>query len=269
MRSPRPRLLLTVLVLLCAALTVADGSGPVDAARRGTAVALGPLERAVGAAARALPGGDPDAQVAALQRDNDRLRRQLLDLQGAQAQSDELARLLRLKDAGQLTTVLARVVGYGAATPFERTLTLDVGTRDGVAKDQSVTSGLGLVGRTVQVGPDTSIVALLTDPTVTVGARLNAGSRALGLATGQGDSLTYRLLTGDAGLHVGDAVVTAGSDTFVAGVPVGRVTAVQPAGQDVVATATLTPYADLDRLDLLQVVVDGPRGGPRTPLPPS
>lgn len=263
--------LLLVLLLLCATLTVLDARthSPLDGLRRGTATALGPLERAVGAGVRALPGGGPDGEVATLQRDNDRLRRQLLDLQGAQAQSDELARLLRLKDAGSLTTVLARVVGYGSSVPFESTITLDVGTRDGVRADQSVTTGLGLVGRTVQVGPDTSVVALVTDPTVTVGVRLNAGSRALGLATGQGDELTLRLLAGDAALQVGDAVVTAGSDTFVAGVPVGRVTAVTSAAQDLAPTATLAPYADLDALDLLQVVVDGPRGEPRAALPPS
>lgn len=270
-----PRLLLTVLLLSAFSLTVLDardGGSPLSALRQGSDAVLGPAQRAVGAAVRALPGdGSDSAETAALRRDNDELRRRLIELEGAQAQSDELAALLRLRDTGGYTTVLARVVGYGTATPFETTVTLDVGTRDGVRRDQTVTAGRGLVGRTVQVGPETSVVALLTDPTVSIGARLNAAPRSFGLATGRSGALTFSLVEGgDRGaLQVGDAVVTAGSDTFAPGVPVGRITAVAPAGSGPVPAATLEPYVDLGSLDLLQVVVDGPRTEPRSPLPPA
>ena len=267
MRGPRLRLLL-LLLLLSFSATVLDartGGSPFDGIRRGSDSLLGPAQRAV---ARVVPGRGSTAETARLQRDNDALRRRLVDLEGVQAQSDELAQLLHLRDAGSLTTVLARVVGYGAATPFESTVTLDVGTRDGVRPDQTVTGGSGLVGRTVQVGPDTILVALLTDPTVSVGCRLNAAPRSLGLATGQGRTLTFSLVDGGGrgGLQVGDTVVTAGSDTFAPDVPVGRVTALAPGSAP---TATLTPYADLGSLDLLQVVVAGPRSAARTPLPAS
>lgn len=276
MRPPRLRLLLALLVLTAFTLTVLDvraGYGsPFDVLRRGVDTTLGPLQRAGGAVVRALPGGESSGDVQRLQRENDDLRRRLIALDGAQAQYDELTQLLKLKDAGSYTTVLARVVGFGAATPFERTLTLDVGTRDGVRKDQTVTSGRGLVGRTVRVGPDTCVVALLTDPTVSIGVRLNAAPRSFGLTTGRGRAgLVLSLVEpgGSAALQVGDALVTAGSDTFVPGVPVGRVTAVGPAGSGVVPTATVEPYADLGALDLLQVVVQGSRTEPRVPIPPS
>ncbi len=273
MRDPRLRLLLAVLVLTAFTLTALDaraGGSPFDVLRRGVDSALGPLQHAAGAATRALPGGG-SGDSGRLRRENDELRSRLLALQGAQAQGEELSRLLGLKDAGGLTTVLARVVGVGASTPFETTVTLDVGSRDGVRDGQTVTSGRGLVGRTVRVGPSTCVVALLTDPTVTVGARLNAAPRSFALATGTGRALSLALVEpGDgAVLRVGDAVVTAGSDTFVPGVPLGRVTAVAPTGQGVVPTATLAPYADLGALDLLQVVVAGPRSAPRIPVPPS
>ena len=276
MRSPRLRLVLLLLVLSAITLTAVDaraGDGsPLDLLRRGADAAVAPLQRAVSGAVRALPGGEDGDEVARLRRENDDLRRQMLALEGARAQGDQLAALLRLKDEGSYTTVLGQVVGYGPATPFEQTVVLDVGSRDGVREDQTVTSGRGLVGRTVRVGPDSSVVALLTDPTVTVGARLNTGARSLGLATGQGGGvLEFALVTptGGAPLQVGDAVVTAGSDTFAAGVPVGRVIAVAPPGAAVVPTATLEPYADLGALDLLQVVVGGPAREPRVAVPPS
>lgn len=276
MRGPRLRLLLALLVLTAFTLTAIDaraGNGsPFDVLRRGTGTALGPVQRAVAGAVRGLAHAGSGADTARLQRENDELRRRLLDLQGAQAQADELAQLLRQKDEGSYTTVLARVVGYGASSPFETTVTLDVGSRDGVHNNQTVTSGRGLVGRTVRVGTDSCLVALLTDPTVTVGARLNAAPRSFGLAAGQGrDGLLFSLVEPADGsaLQVGDALVTAGSDTFVPGVPIGRVTDVSPAGQGVVPTATVEPYADLGSLDLLQVVVQGPRTEPRVAIPPS
>ncbi len=275
-RGPRLRLVLLLLVLSAVTLTALDaraGDGsPLDLLRRGADAALAPLQAAVSAGVRALPGGDDDEDVAALRRENEDLRRQVLGLEGARAQGEQLAGLLRLKDEGSYTTVLAQVIGYGPAAPFEQTVVLDVGTRDGVSEDQTVTSGRGLVGRTVRVGPDSAVVALLTDPTVTVGARLNTGSRSLGLATGSGGgTLEFALVTptGGAALQVGDAVVTAGSDTFAPGVPVGRIRAVAPPGAGVVPTATLEPYADLGALDLLQVVVDGPAREPRVAVPPS
>ena len=60
-----------------------------------------------------------------------------------------------------------------------------------------------------------------------------------------------------------------GSDVRVLGVNVGRVTAVDSATSGQVRTARVTPYADLGALDLLQVVVEGPRGEPRVAISPA
>lgn len=278
MRGPRLRLLVALLALAAFALTALDssprGDSPLDALRRGADTVFGPPQRALGAAVRrvgeVLPslGGRDDS---ALRRENDQLRRRLLELEGLEDTGRQLRELLALKDAGTYTTVLARVVGYGAFQPFEHTITIDAGSRDGVREDQTVTAGVGLVGRTVRVGPDTAVVALLTDPTFSVGARVQASARSVGLARGDGRGLRFELVElGDgSALQVGDALVTSGSGTFVPGVPIGRVDAVQPRTAGVSRSATVLPFVDLGRLDLLQVVVEGPRGTPRVPIPPA
>ena len=282
MRGPRLRLLLVLLVLTALTLTVLDvrGGGTFDALRRGTDTVLGPAQRALGGLARSAGGalgdlprlGEYRADNERLERENEDLRRRLVEQEGLEATREQLRELLRLKDTGTYTTVLARVVGYGAYQPFSDTLTLDVGERDGVRVDQTVTSGLGLVGRTVRVGPDTTTVALLTDPTFSVGARLNGAPRSFGVASGQGArDLSFRLveLSEGSSLAVGDALVTAGSDTFAPGVPIGRVSAVAAQASGTVRSATVTPFVDLGGLDLLQVVVEGPRSTPRVPIPPA
>jgi len=281
-RGPRPRLLLVVLVLACLVLALVDRGGtssPLAALRRGADTVFGPVQRSVGGAVGAAGGalgdlpriGSYRADRERLQRENDDLRRRLLEQEGLQAQGRELADLLALKDAGSWTTVLARVVGYGGFQPFDQTVTLDVGRADGVAEGQPVTAGRGLVGRTVRVGERTTVVALLSDPAFTVGARLNSAPRSFGLASGRGErTLGLRLVDlADAGaLQTGAALVTAGSDTFVSGLPIGRITSVDATAGSSVRTAEVEPYVDLGSLDLVQVVTEGPRTTARVPVPP-
>ena len=141
------------------------------------------------------------------------------------------------------------------------------GLFDGIEPGQTVVAGDGLVGRTLRVGPFTATVLLLTDPGFTVGARLTREG-TIGLATGDGEGLAYSLVEGGR-IAQGDALLTTGSDTFVPGVPVGRVTSVDPDAGALVTTATVEPFVDVSSLDLVGVVTEPPRGTPRVPLEPS
>jgi rod shape-determining protein MreC len=277
-RGPRARQLLVVLFLLALTLTVLDArgddSGPLGALRRGSDTVFGPVQsllgKGVNTTADALGRvGDNDSRD--LERQNEDLRRQIVELQGAKDTQAELNSLLQLKDQGSYTTVMARVIGYGAFQPFDATITIDAGSKDGLRADMTVVSGAGLVGKVVRVGPSTSTVSLLTDPVFSVGARLNGAAGSFGLATGNGrGGLQLRLveLPGGAQLNVGDALVTSGSSTFAQGIPIGRLTSVDTGASGQARTATLAPFADLGSLDLLQVIVDGPRTEPRIPIPP-
>ena len=137
MRGPRLRLLLVLLVLTAFTLTVLDvrGRGAFDALRRGTDTVLGPAQRALGGLARSAGGalgdlprlGEYRADNERLERENEDLRRRLVEQEGLEATREQLRDLLQLKDTGTYTTVLARVIGYGAYQPFSDTLTLDAG----------------------------------------------------------------------------------------------------------------------------------------------
>lgn len=273
-----PRLLLVLLVLAALALTAVDTSGSaLDPLRRGADAVAGPAQRVLGGAARSagdaladLPGGASSDEVERLRRDNDDLRRRLLALEGRKAGEREVAELLRLRSTKGWSTVLTRVVGYGAFSPFGATVTVDVGASDGVREGQTVTSGRGLVGRTVRVGPSTTTVVLLTDPVFSAGARVNRAPRSFGVARGTGDGpLQFRLveLPGESRLAVGDDLVTVGSEVFAPDVPVGRIVRVDPAPAGSARTAAVQPYADLGALDLLQVVVRQRPARPAAPRP--
>ena len=270
-----PRLLLVLLLLTAFTLTALDarsGEGsPFDAVRRGADAVLGPAQRTMGAATRSavrLLGGDSDEQ-AALRQDNDRLRGELRRTDDLRRRVAQLDALLALKDYGSYPMVPARVTAVGSSLGFASTVTLDAGSADGVEPGQTVVDGRGLVGRTLRVGPFTSTVLLLTDPGFTVGARLS-GAGSIGLATGTGDALDFALVEGDR-VADGDALLTTGSDTFVPGVPVGRLHDVQgdAVAGALVTTASVEPFVDVGSLDLVGVVTEPPRSTPRVPLQPS
>lgn len=267
----RSRSLLAVLLLTCLTLTTLDAGArsPFDPLRSGVAAVLGPVDVAVGSAASSVADvfasvGDlaDDSELADLREENDRLRRELAQGEAAARRLAELDALLGV--TGDLDAVPARVVAAGSALGFGRTVTLDVGSGDGVGEGQTVLSGAGLIGRTVRVGPATSVVLLLDDPEFGVGARL-ARQGTLGLARGDGDGgLVYTQVEGGP-VEVGEVLLTTGSDTFVAEVPIGLVREVRSTAGGLTSAADVEPYADLGALDLVAVVA-GARA-PRPPLP--
>jgi rod shape-determining protein MreC len=188
------------------------------------------------------------------------------------ARAAQLDRLLKLTSLGSLKTVPARIVGLAPAQDGTWSATLDAGSRDGVAAQQTVLDGDGLIGRTTTVGPYTSTVQLAVDPASTVGVRL-AGTGAIGTASGQ-DPHTLRVQFLDPQLQVkrGSVVLTLGSEggaPFVPGVPVGRVRQVLATPGALTRTVLVTPYADAGSADTVGIVVEPPRTDPRDAMAPA
>jgi rod shape-determining protein MreC len=270
-----------MLILTAFTLTALDyrsngESSAFEAVRRGSDTVFGPAERAIGGAAhsvgRALGGlpriGRYRSDNTKLRAENDRLRAQLRETDGLRRQLADWQSLLKVKDAGGYTLAPARVISVGSSLGFEWTATIDAGSNDGLREGQTVMNGKGLVGRVKRVGPYTSVVLLVVDAEFSAGVRLLRTGQ-LGLVSGHGRSgLSYQLIGQRARAEVGDAMYTSGS-TFNAGIPVGRVTTTSNDPNTPTLTGTLTPYVDVTALDLVGVVLDGPRRTPRAALTPA
>jgi rod shape-determining protein MreC len=256
------------------------GTTPLSGLRSAASAVFGPVERAAAAVVRPVSDfvtnlgdlGDHQQQVDRLQSEVDRLRLDNRTAELARNRSAELDKLLRVASVGQYKVLPARVVAVGAKQDFSWTVTIDAGTRDGIARDMTVLNGDGLVGRVTEVGPWTATVLLAIDPDFRAGVRLES-SMDIGYVTGAGDDpMTLDLLNGQAGIGKGDRLVTQGSVNdrpFVPGVPVGEVLAVHATPGSPTKTATVRPFVDFARLDLVGVVVQPPRSSPRDAvLPP-
>lgn len=285
-RGRRRRLLLTALILSSAGLMYADthsgGTGVLVSARSAVGDVAGPVQervagvpRVVGSARAAIGGeaGDPE-RVSALERDNAQLTAQSRTTEYDRQRVAELDGLLNIAGRGQYRIVPARVIAVGPANGFSRSVTLDAGTVDGLAADQTVLNAQGLVGRVKTVSETTSTVVLAIDPSSTVGVRLE--NLQAGYAQGGGGAydapLTVDLFSPDAPVGAGDRMVTFGSregTPFVAGVPVGEVTSVQGLTGSLTKRVLVRPFVDFGALDLVGVVIEPPRRDPRlSVLPP-
>ncbi|MCX4592045.1 rod shape-determining protein MreC [Streptomyces sp. NBC_01549] len=285
MRDTREsRLLLVLLIAIAFALITVDIRGgqdsPVQGARQAAAAVFGPIENGVSSAVDPVGNAiaavrDSDSRhdrIAQLEHDNTALKAKLGSDDRNRSRLSQLDKMLKMAGAGQYGIKGAEVIAIGAAQGFSWTVTIDVGSNDGVQRDMTVLNGDGLVGRVTTVGPDTATVLLANDPDFTVGTRMESNDE-LGFASGQGDRpLRVEMLNGKAKIKKGDRLVTFGSQAdkpFVPGVPVGVVSRVDPSGGDLTRTIYVTPYVSFSKLDIVGVVVEAPRKDPRDTVLPA
>jgi len=265
---------MAALVLACVTLMTLDhhpGSGsPLEPARRAMGSVFGPVESTTSAVVRPVTSvGDWFRTRRSMQHDIARLEAQNSELRAQQAtsayQRNQLAEYQGLTSAaGTLGRALvpAHVVAYGPAQSFSRTVTIDAGSEAGVRPDQTVLDADGLVGRVLRTTATTATVLLIVDKRSVVGGRVGASMKVgfLGGEGGLGDhgALDLELVDRTQAPAKGDTIVTWGSRggaPYVAGVPIGRVTAVYASLRESTQRAVIRPYVDFGALDLVGVVV--------------
>ncbi|QXJ20917.1 rod shape-determining protein MreC [Actinomadura graeca] len=284
----RTRVVLGALLVTALAMITIDYRGgehsPLHGLRGIGAAVFGPVERASASVVRPV-GNTFDAITDApgerrradrLERENQKLREQLRAGRLDHDRSAQLQRLLGTAGMGGYKIRAAQVISAGQG--FEDTVTIDVGSRNGIRTDMTVMSAEGLVGRVTRVGPATATVLLATDQTSSIGSRLE-DSKEIGIVQGRGrrglgnggTPLRFQLLDAAAPMRVGQRVVTLGSQgerPYVPGVPIGVVERIDSAG-GLTRTAHLRPFVRFTSLDVVAVVVAPPKTDPRDAvLPP-
>ena len=278
----RGRLLLIVLIVTSLFLITLDlrGVKVIDGLRTATQTALTPVQEAGSWAVSPFRDflsdithlGRTRNEIEKLKADNDALRLALLNRKNADAQLDQLKKVLDLAGTGEFKVVNAKVISQGSSTSFTQTITIDAGTKSGVRANMTVITGFGLVGVVKVAFSDSAIVQLASDPSFKIGARI-AGSQQIGILSGQGtDKGVLQLLDNTQEVKVGDAILARGSSNgrpFVPGVPIGEVTSVDNSASAITQTADVKFYTNFSTLGVVAVVVSSPVTDPRDSLVPA
>lgn len=283
----RRRAVLALLVALSLGLlTIYFGEsagGGLHAIQRGAQAVLAPIESGVNTAVKPVRDGTGwigDALGA--QGENDdlkaevaRLRQQVAASETAQRENDQLRALVDLpKEEGfpsGTEPVTARVIAH-SPTVWYSTMQINAGSDDGIEKDQPVVTGDGLVGKIADVTGGTAEVTLITDADSAVSAQLvPQGTRGIVQPkVGDPDDLLLDFLDREDDVKKGATVITSGSTAtefeslFPRGVPIGKVSRVDPEERELYQRVHVRPFADLKQLDVVQVLTGDPAGGPTT-----
>jgi rod shape-determining protein MreC len=207
-----------------------------------------------------------------------RLRRQLAATQTARRDIEQLSgfdEIARADGFPQGTApVTARVIAR-SPTVWWSSVQINKGSGDGIEVDQPVITGDGLAGKVTAVTGGTATVTLITDERSSVSAQVMPGG-ADGIVrpkVGDPNDLLLDFVEKGGRIKTGQTVVTSGfrasprlESLFPRGIPVGRVKKVDRSELDIYQTVHIDPFAELKRMDFVQVLTAA-RPGARAEVP--
>jgi rod shape-determining protein MreC len=172
-------------------------------------------------------------------------------LQAAAYENNRLRDALRFQRSYSGNLIPAEITGRSADQWF-RFVLVGQGTKAGVRAGQAVIAEQGLIGYAETAGADSARVILLTDPLVNVSC-VNERTGAIYVLTGlDHNRLELKYATQHSDIQEGDRMLTSGySYRYKKGLPVGVVTRVELAANNLTKKVVVTPYADLSSLDIV------------------
>jgi rod shape-determining protein MreC len=260
-----------LLVLLSAAIIVLGKADQTmfDSLRTAladdAAPALGALSRPIGAVTSAI---DRVRGVVTMYQDNLRLEQEnerLLQWQQValklSADNRELSQLLKVVPKSSVSYITARVIANSGGG-YVRSVMINAGAEEGLARGQAAIAGEGLVGRLTEVGGRAARVLLITDLNSRVPVVIER-SRANAVLAGDNSERPRLLFVNPPDpIKIGDRIVTSGEGgVFPPDLPVGVVAALDAGG------ARVEPYVDASQLGHLLVVDYGLANALPSPVP--
>ncbi|HEY7668039.1 MAG TPA: rod shape-determining protein MreC [Actinomycetota bacterium] len=280
-RPRSTRLLVVVLVSISLAVITLDyrqgEDGPLAGLGRAALAFMAPLQEAVTEVTR--PVGDffiGLVHLPSLEDENQRLRRELEDVRAAEVESgfqqqqlEQLQDLLGLEQSLAPDSVASVVIANGLSN-FRYTITIDVGSSDGVKIGMPVITGSEaaprLVGRVVRVSLVSSEVQLLIDRGFSVAGKLTVSGET-GLVEGQGESdPRMSLVTPGTLIEGNEPVVTQAYEVngargaYPPGLIIGTVSRSVPTEAGLEEFVTVRPAVDFSALEFVLVLLTGGEG---------
>ena len=273
----RRRAVLGVLVALSLGLLTVyfgeNGGGFLHSVQSGTSSAFSPLEKGVSVVFKPLSNlthwtGDvfhAKKENKQLKKQVQQLRAQLAQSQTAQRDAAQLRSLAGLPRASNFAAggklITARVISRSPTVWYSNVI-INVGSGDGVHIDDPVIAAGGLAGKITSVGGGQAEVTLITDQSSNVSAEVmpDGSNGIVRPEVGNPNDMLLDYIQEGAKITKGDSVVTSGftssklDSLFPRGIPIGKVTKVEPSELEQYQRVHIQPYADLRRMDYMQVL---------------
>lgn len=207
------------------------------------------------------------SEIEAIRAENAFLRSEVIRLEEYEQEARRLSELMDIVNIYELEAVGARVINR-SVDPWDRTITINRGTRAGVRVGMPVMSANGIIGRVEAAGPDSAVVRLMTDQDSAMAVFLQ-GYRTEGVMEGSADGTLYMRYVGlDVNIEPGMTVVTSGLDgVYPKGIPVGTVQSVSFSPNDIYQTIVIAPLDRVGSFEEVMVIIGSDSDG-RSVNPP-
>ena len=288
----RRRAALAIFVALSIVMLTAyfgeSGGGFFHTLQKGAQEAFAPIETGASRAlkpARDLAGWfgdtlDAKGENEDLKAENEELRKRLGENETARRDNQQLRGLVKLGRSDgfpQGTKPLAARVIARSPTVWYSSVKIDKGSGDGVRVNQPVIAAGGLAGRVTRVTGGTSEVSLITDGSSAVSAQVmpRGAAGVVKPQVGEPDDLLLDFIEKGRRVTEGTTVVTSGftssregvESLVPRGIPIGRVTEVDLDEVDLYQRVHIKPFADLRRIDYVQVLTRRGTPAPEAGVP--
>lgn len=273
----RRRMILALLVVLSIILLTAyfgeSSGGGLHSVQRGFMTVVSPIQDGANAVlkpVRSAAGWFGEMLKAKdernkLRRELAQLRKSVVAQRSGRKSGEEQHGLTSIDRHVQLSgyrPVSAEVVQESASVWYQ-TIDIDKGSSEGIAVNDPVINGEGLVGKVTAAASDAAQVSLITDSKFWVSARI-AGDRAAGMLqpkVGNPSDLLLQYLPSSTQASEGQLVETSGTvespyeSLFPAGIPIGTITSVE---SESTYRVNVRPAVELHGLDNVQVLTIAP-----------
>ena len=209
------------------------------------------------------------AELKSLKAENQELKEKLKNYEFLQRNNTEIRKENeRLREQLQFATHIeqknfpAQIIGRNPDNIYSG-ITINKGARSGIKKGFPViaiqSGNVGIVGKVVTAGLDTSLVMPVYDTKCNISARIQ-NTRDIGIVSGNGSygsplNLQYIRKRVFDSLNHGDIVVTSGENgNYVKDVPIGRISKIKILDYDSSLSIELEPVIDFLRLENVLVV---------------
>jgi rod shape-determining protein MreC len=203
-----------------------------------------------------------------LRQDNERLttdlektRAELVDAREKAALAARLSDLMSFAPPEGWIREGARVVSHrlGPNAALE-TIMIDKGARAGLKVNLPVVLPFGVAGKTLRVSPNASVILLVNDLNSRIPV-MGQTHRTQGILAGQGpgEPMEVQYVPQGSPLEEGELLITSGlGEVFPKGLPVARVTKVEPTGPTLFQSVFAQPLSDIKTAEEVLVLKKPP-----------
>ena len=191
-----------------------------------------------------------------LREKNLQLNLELESILYAADENKKLRDLLDFKRETKLKIIAARIINKGIQTNLS-SLTIDIGSRNGLLPNQAVLTSDGIIGKTIQVGQSSSLVQSISDNNFRLSVRIMP-SGAVGILRWNSNNMckVYEIQK-NVEINIGDRVITSGfSKIYPPKLPVGVVSGVYDERGSYQKVVNVEIQSDFESIQNVFVVID-------------